>query len=125
MSSFRAQFRLYTVALIAALLGGFNVVVYTGFHSLLQQYVDGRLFGFADTLAELIEQRPELLKRSDHEIVVPRGAQVADDRMKELREVSHSVPSRNAAMGKRRTLIRSSAAGTRWNRTNAKAASGA
>ncbi|HNV26018.1 MAG TPA: ATP-binding protein [Nitrospira sp.] len=91
MSSFRAQFRLYTVALIAALLGGFNVVVYTGFHSLLQQYVDGRLFGFADTLAELIEQRPELLKRSDHEIVVPRGAQVADDRMKELREVSHSV----------------------------------
>lgn len=91
MSSFRTQFRLYTVALIAALLGGFNVVVYTGFHSLLQQYVDGRLFGFADTLAELIEQRPDLMKRSDHEIVVPRGAQVADERMKELREVSHSV----------------------------------
>jgi heavy metal sensor kinase len=91
VSSFRTQFRFYTVALIAALLVGFNVLVYTGFHSLLQQYVDGRLFGFADALAELIEQRPELLKRPDHEIVVPRGAQVADEQMKELREVSHSV----------------------------------
>lgn len=91
MSSFRTQFRLYTVALIAALLAVFNMLVYIGFHSLLQQYVDGRLFGFADTLAELIEQRPELLKRPDHEIVVPRGAQVTDERMKELREVSHSV----------------------------------
>lgn len=91
MSSFRTQFRLYTVALIAALLAVFNGLVYTGFHSLLQQYVDGRLLGFAATLAELIEQRPELLKRSDHEIVVPRGAQVADERIKELREVSHSV----------------------------------
>lgn len=91
MSSFRTQFRLYTVALIAALLAVFNVLVYTGFHSLLQQYVDGRLLGFADTLAELIEQRPELLKRADHEIVVPRGAQAADERMQELREVSHSV----------------------------------
>ncbi|MDR4478240.1 MAG: ATP-binding protein [Nitrospira sp.] len=91
MSSFRTQFRLYTVALIALLLVLFNMLVYTGFHSLLQQYVDGRLLGFADTLAELIEQRPELLKRPDHEIVVPRGMQVADERMKELREVSHSV----------------------------------
>ncbi|MGZ9159218.1 MAG: histidine kinase dimerization/phospho-acceptor domain-containing protein, partial [Nitrospira sp.] len=91
MSSFRTQFRLYTVALIAALLLVFNLLVYIGFHSLLQQYVDRRLFGFADTLAELIEQRPELLKRPDHELVVPRGAQVADERMQELREVSHSV----------------------------------
>ena len=91
MSSFRTQFRLYTVALIAALLAVFNMLVYTGFHSQLQQYVDGRLFGFADTLAELIEQRPELLKQPDHEIVVPRGAQVTDERMKELRELSHSV----------------------------------
>jgi heavy metal sensor kinase len=91
VSSFRTQFRLYTVALIAALLVVFNMLVYIGFHSLLQQYVDRRLFGFADTLAELIEQRPELLKRPDHELVVPRGAQVADERMQELREVSHSV----------------------------------
>ena len=74
MRSFRAQFRFYTVALIAALLIVFSMLVYTGFHSLLGQYVDGRLLSFADTLAELIEQRPELLKRSDHEIVVPRGA---------------------------------------------------
>lgn len=91
MRSFRTQFRLYTVALIAALLIVFSMLVYAGFHSLLGQYVDGRLLSFADTLAELIEQRPELLKRSDHEIVVPRGAQVADERMQELREVSHSV----------------------------------
>ena len=91
MSRFRTQFRLYTVALIAALLVLFNLLVYTGFHSLLQQYLDRRLFGIADTLAELIEQRPELLKRPDHELVVPRGAQVADERMQELREVSHSV----------------------------------
>ncbi len=91
MSTFRTQFRFYTVALIAALLGLFNVLVYVGFHSLLQQYVDGRLFHFADTLAELIEQRPELLKRSDHEIVEPKGAQVVDERMQELREMSHSV----------------------------------
>ncbi len=91
MSRFRTQFRLYTVALIAALLVLSNLLVYTGFHSLLQQYLDRRLFGIADTLAELIEQRPELLKRPDHELVVPRGAQVADERMQELREVSHSV----------------------------------
>ncbi len=92
MSSFRTHFRLYTVALIAALLGLFNVLVYTGFHSLLQQYVDGRLLGFADTLAELIERRPALLTRPDHEIVVPtRGTQLPDERMKELRELSHSV----------------------------------
>lgn len=91
MRSFRAHLRGSALILITALLLTFNTLVYWGFHRLLQEYVDGRLLGLAQTLAALIEQRPELLQAADHEIVSRQGSHADDERMHELREASHTI----------------------------------
>jgi len=69
----------------------FNTLVYWGYQGLLQKYVDGRLIGLAQTLATLIQQRPELLQAADHEIVSRQGQLEDDERTHELREASHSI----------------------------------
>ena len=69
MKSFRAQIRSSTLALIITVLVVFNGLVYWGLMTLLQRFVDGRLLGLAETLTNVIEQKPELLSPLKDEIL--------------------------------------------------------
>jgi signal transduction histidine kinase len=77
------------VALVAVLLATFNAFVYWGFETLSGQYMDARLHGLAQTLAELFERHPEFLMASEGEIARYQGT--LSPRVTELREVLHSV----------------------------------
>jgi hypothetical protein len=92
MKSFRAQIRSSTLALIIAVLVVFNGLVYWGLTSLLQRFVDGRLLGLAETLTNVIEQKPELLSTLKNEIVLQKSERPGDERSDELSEVSPFSP---------------------------------
>ena len=91
MKSFREQIRSSTLALIIAVLFVFSGLVYWGLTTLLQRFVDGRLLGLAETLTNVIEQKPELLSALKDEIVAQKNAGPGDERNDELGEVSHSI----------------------------------
>jgi len=91
MKSFRAQIRSSTLALIIAVLVVFSVLVYWGLTTLLQRFVDGRLLGLAETLTNVIEQKPELLSTLKEEIVLQKSERLGDERNEDLGEVSHSI----------------------------------
>lgn len=91
MKSFREQIRSTTLALIIAVLVVFSGLVYWGLTTLLQRYVDGRLLGLAETLTNVIEQKPELLSTLKEEIVLQKSEQLGDERNEDLGEVSHSI----------------------------------
>ena len=67
MSRFRTQFRLYTVALIAAAARRLQYARLYRIPQSAAAVLGPPVVRNRDTLAELIEQRPELLKRPDHE----------------------------------------------------------
>jgi hypothetical protein len=91
MKSFREQIRSSTLVLIIAVLVVFSGLVYWGLTNLLQRFVDGRLLGLAETLTNVIEQKPELLSTLKDEIVSQKNARPGDKRNAELGEVSHSI----------------------------------
>ena len=91
MRSFREQIRSSTLALIIAVLVVFSGLVYWGLTTLLQRFVDGRLLGLAETLTNVIEQKPELLSTLEDEIVSQENERPGDERNGELGEVSHSI----------------------------------
>ncbi|HKU53235.1 MAG TPA: hypothetical protein VJQ25_12245, partial [Nitrospira sp.] len=91
MKSFRVQIRASLLALITVVLLASNVLIYLGLQALLQKYVDGRLLGLGQTLGRLIEERPELLLRSEGALVSPPIERLADEPNQELPEVSHSI----------------------------------
>jgi hypothetical protein len=91
MRSLDGLIRHSTLLLVVLLLLAFSLLVYLGGETLLHRYVDGRLFGLAETLAHLIEQRPDLLPKSGEDLV-PLGEGVrTEEERHDLREVAHSV----------------------------------
>ena len=72
MKSFRLLIRRSTLALVAALVLIFCVLVYWGVHSLLNEYIDARLLAMAETLASLIESRPDFAMRLEENVVTQR-----------------------------------------------------
>ena len=91
MRSLDGLIRHSTLLLVALLLLAFSSLVYLSGETLLHRYVDGRLFGLAETLAHLIEQRPDLLPKSGEDLV-PLGDGVrTEEERHDLREVAHSV----------------------------------
>lgn len=90
MRSFRSLIRDSTLALIVVLLATFSLLLYWSLGALLQEYVDGRLLGLAETLAKLIEERPALLA-SEQEIVPAGELQGGEEHRHELREAAHSI----------------------------------
>jgi heavy metal sensor kinase len=91
MRSLDGLIRHSTLALVALLLLAFSLLVYLSGETLLHRYVDGRLFGLAETLAQLIEQRPDLLLKSGEDLVpLGEGGRTEEERH-DLREVAHSV----------------------------------
>jgi heavy metal sensor kinase len=87
MKSFRVQIRSSALVLISVVLLTSNLLIYLGLQALLHRFVDGRLLGLGEAVAELIEERPELVLRefgSKEKRPDEQGSQ-------ELREVSHSI----------------------------------
>jgi heavy metal sensor kinase len=91
VKSFRVQIRSSLLVLITVVLLVSNLLIYLGLQALLQKYVDGRLLGLGQTLGRLIEERPEMLLRSEGALVSPPIERLADERNQELSEVSHSI----------------------------------
>ena len=91
MKSFRVQIRSSLLVLITVVLVVSNLLIYLGLQTLLHQYVDGRLLGLGQTLGRLIEERPELLLRSEDALRSTPHEQLGDERSQELPEVSHSI----------------------------------
>jgi heavy metal sensor kinase len=91
MRSLDGLIRHSTLALVTLLLLAFSVLIYLGGEVLLHRYVDGRLVSLAQTLAQLIEQRPDLLLKSSEDLVPLNDGGRTEEERHELREVAHSV----------------------------------
>src|SRR5579884_810234 len=91
MKSLHTLIRVSALTLMAGLVATFSVLVYIGGDSLLRQYVDGRLLGLAETLAQLIERRPDLIESGAEELVPAQEPGQTPEERHELREVAHSV----------------------------------
>ncbi|MGE3151259.1 MAG: sensor histidine kinase [Nitrospiraceae bacterium] len=91
MTFFRNLIRAWALALILVVLAIFSALLYGGFEVLLQRYADARLLGLAQTLAAIIEQRPDLLSGSREQEIVPLQETDTDEAQHELREAAHSI----------------------------------
>jgi len=91
MTSFRNVIRAWALALILVLLAAFSALIYGGFEVLLKRYGDARLLGLAQTLAAIIEQRPDLLSGGQEQDIVPTQEAGPDEAQHELREAAHSI----------------------------------
>jgi heavy metal sensor kinase len=91
MSSFRNKIRHLALVLIAVLLASFSILVYWGFESLLHQYVDTRLLAVAESLAEIIENNPQVLLEPGKEIESRVHQAVPEEDRGELREAAMSI----------------------------------
>ena len=91
MKSFRVQIRSSLLVLITVVLLMSDLLTYVGLQTLLQRYVDGRLLGLAQTLGKLIEQRPDVMLRSEGEFFSTQDDRPHKARSQELPEVTHSI----------------------------------
>ncbi|WP_447986003.1 sensor histidine kinase [Nitrospira sp. Nam74] len=91
MKSLDGLIRHSTLGLVALLLLAFSLLVYLGGETLLHRYVDGRLFDLAARLAQLIEQRRDLLVKSGEDLVPLGESGSTEEERHGLREVAHSV----------------------------------
>jgi heavy metal sensor kinase len=91
MTPFRNLIRAWALALIVLLLAAFSALIYGGFEVLLARYADARLLGLAQTLAALVEQRPDLLSGGQEQEIVPAQETGTDEAQHELREAAHSI----------------------------------
>ncbi|MGQ0667336.1 MAG: ATP-binding protein [Nitrospiraceae bacterium] len=88
MKSLRHLIRQSALTLMAGLLLVFSVLTYAGGDALLHRFVDGRLFGLAETMAKIVEQHPDIIENSSKDYATP--AEVIRGKKNE-REVTHSV----------------------------------
>lgn len=88
MKSLHSLIRQSALILMAALLLVFSVLTYAGGDALLHRFVDGRLFGLAETMAKIVEQHPNIIESSSEKY--PRAAELIRDKNEE-REVTHSL----------------------------------
>ncbi|MEP6891885.1 MAG: HAMP domain-containing protein, partial [Nitrospirota bacterium] len=88
MKSLRSLIRQSSLILMAALLLVFSILTYAGGDALLRRFVDGRLFGLAETMAKILEQHPNIIESSSKESAL--AAEVIPDKNEE-REVTHSL----------------------------------
>ena len=91
MKSFRIVIRRSTAVLVAALVLVFSVLVYWGVQSVLKEYIDARLLAMAETLASLIESRPDFAMRLDEELVLNAEGLHIEEERRQLREAAYSV----------------------------------
>ncbi len=88
MKSLHNLIRQSALILMAALLLVFSVLIYAGGDALLRRFVDGRLFGLAETMARIVEQHPNIVESSNEEYTL------ADEMIRgknDTREVTHSL----------------------------------
>ncbi|MGH7233584.1 MAG: ATP-binding protein [Nitrospiraceae bacterium] len=90
MKSIRGLVRRSTLGLVAGLVMVFSLLVYWGLDSLLRQYVDGRLLALAETLGRLIEQRPDLIRMENEDLIPPGEGEPGGERY-DLLETAHSL----------------------------------
>lgn len=91
MSSLSGLIRQSALILMAGLLLAFSLLIYVGGNALLRRYVDGRLLGLSGALAQIIEQSPDLLRRTGADLVPAREDRRSDEERHDLQEVAHSV----------------------------------
>ncbi len=87
MKSLRSLISWSTFLLIAGLLV-LSALVYVTSEVLLNRFVDGRLLELSDTLAELVEQRPEIFEKSGQDV---RPASRSNQERQVLPDVPHSL----------------------------------
>ncbi|MBY0248082.1 MAG: hypothetical protein K2Q17_10490 [Nitrospiraceae bacterium] len=87
MKSLRSLISWSTFLLIAGLLV-LSALVYVTSEVLLNRFVDGLLLELSDTLAELVEQRPEIFEKSGQD-VVPAGRSTQERQV--IPDVPHSL----------------------------------
>ena len=88
MKSLHRLIRQSALILMATLLLVFSVLTYTGGDALLRRFVDGRLYGLAETMVKLVEQHPNIIERSDEDYA-PAAEVIRGNH--EEREVTHSL----------------------------------
>ncbi len=88
MKSLHSLIRQSALILMAALLLVFSVLTYAGGDALLHRFVDGRLFGLAETMAKIVEQHPNIIESSSEKYA--QAAELIRDKNEE-REVTHSL----------------------------------
>jgi heavy metal sensor kinase len=88
MKSLHSLIRQSALILMAALLLVFSVLTYAGGDALLHRFVDGRLFGLAETMAMILVQHPDIIEGYSEEYA--RAAELIRDKNEE-REVTHSL----------------------------------
>ncbi|OQW31404.1 MAG: hypothetical protein A4E20_03720 [Nitrospira sp. SG-bin2] len=87
MKSLRSLISWSTFLLIAGLLV-LSALVYVTSEVLLNRFVDGLLLELSDTLAELVEQRPEIFEKSGQD-VVPAGRSTQERQI--IPDIPHSL----------------------------------
>ena len=87
MKSLRSLISWSTFLLIAGLLV-LSALVYVTSEVLLNRFVDGRLLELSDTLAELVEQRPEIFEKGGQDV---RPAGRSNQERQVLPDVPHSL----------------------------------
>lgn len=88
MKSLRRLIRESALILMAALLLVFSVLTYAGGDALLHRFVDGRLFGLAETMVKIVEQHPNIVASASEEYA--SATELTREKNKE-REVTHSL----------------------------------
>ena len=88
MKSLRNLIRQSALLLMAGLLLVFSILTYAGGDALLRRFVDGRLFGLAETMANIVEQHPNIIESSSEKSAP--AAEVIRGKNEE-REVTHSL----------------------------------
>lgn len=88
MKSLHSLIRQSALILMAVLLLVFSILILAGGDALLHRFVDGRLFGLAETMAKIIEQHPDIIESSSEEYAP--AAEVIRGKNTE-REVTHSL----------------------------------
>jgi hypothetical protein len=91
VKSFRRLIRRSTLALVAALVLIFCVLVYWGVHTLLNEYIDARLSAMAETLASLIESRPDFAMRLEENVFLSTKGLPIEEERRHVREAAYSV----------------------------------
>lgn len=91
MKSLRGLIQRSALILKAGLFLVFSVLIYTGSDALLSRFVDGRLLGLAVTLAQIVEQHPNLIDSSGEGIALTAELSRREKQRHELQEVTHSL----------------------------------
>jgi len=90
MKSLRSLISRSTLLLMAGLLV-FSALVYVASEALLHRFVDGRLLALTETLAEIVEQHPNVIENNGKDAALAAEMSRSNQELRDLHEVTHSL----------------------------------